>query len=431
MATILGGFVTNALLARLLSPQELGTYFLALSVVTLGAVTGSLGLNHAGIRFLAASMGLEQSGRARSTVRVVLSLGLVGTLVVSLTYATLGGFVGGLFGAPALAAVSGLVAGWMAVAASQVFLAELFRGLHDIRLATVFGALTTGNGVMPTGLLIVGLVSLWALGGEANLVTVMVLAAGSGLVSALTAGWFLRRRVASIPADGGGARVSAKEMLRVAWPLLLTNMTLFALAQADVWIVGIFRGQEDVAVYGAAARLVALVAVPLLVFNAFVPPVVAEMHAQGRREELERMLRGTATLGGIPSFFTLAFFALAGGPLLSLLFGAYYGAGASILAVLSVGQFARVWCGSCSTALMMTGHQKTVMLVTVFSGLVAVAIGFGAVGHYGALGVAAATSLGNILQSVLSWLMVKHTTGMWTHMSLTNISGFLRTARAG
>lgn len=430
MATILGGFVTNALLARLLSPQELGTYFLALSVVTLGAVTGSLGLNHAGVRFLAASVGLEQFGRARSTVRVVLSLGLLGAIGIGLAYALLGGLIGNLFAAPALAAVSGLLAGWVAVATVQGLLAELFRGLHDIRLATFFGALTSGNGVMPAGLLISCLVLLWATQGEANLVMVMGLSTGSGLASALTAGWFLRRRMASISVDGGDDRAMAQEILRVAWPLLLTNVTLFALAQADVWIVGAFRGQEEVAIYGAAARLVALVAIPLLVFNAFVPPMVAEMHAQGRLEELEHMLRSTATLSGLPSFFAFAIFALAGGPLLRLLFGDYYGVGASVLTVLSVGQFARVWFGSCSTALMMTGYQRTAMIVTVFSGLVAITVALGMVGPYGTLGVATAASLGNVLQSILAWLMVKRATGMWTHVSLTRLFGILKTARA-
>jgi O-antigen/teichoic acid export membrane protein len=429
MATVLGGFVTNALLARLLSPQELGTYFLALSVVTLGAVIGSLGLNQAGVRFLAASVGLEQFGRARSTMRVVFSGGLLGAIGIGLAYVLLGDLMGSLFAAPALAAVSGLMAGWAAVATVQGLLAELFRGLHDIRMATLFGALTSGNGVMSAGLLIACLALLLASRGEASLVTVMGLATGSGFASALTAGWFLRRKMASISMDGEDDRVTPKEILRVAWPLLLTNVTLFALAQADVWIVGAFRSQEDVAVYGAAARLVTLVAIPLLVFNAFVPPMVAEMHAQGRREELERVLRSTATLSGIPSFFAFALFALAGGPLLGLLFGDYYGAGASVLAVLSVGQFARVWCGSCGTALMMTGHQRIVMFVTAFSGLVAIAVALGTVGRYGMLGVATATSLGNTLQSILSWLMVKRATGMWTHFSLTKLFGFLRTVR--
>jgi O-antigen/teichoic acid export membrane protein len=220
-------------------------------------------------------------------------------------------------------------------------------------------------------------------------------------------------------------------MLHVTWPLLLMNVTLFALGQADVWIVGAFLGQEDVAVYGAAARLVALVAIPLLVFNAFVPPMVAEMHAQGRRGELERMLRSTATLGGIPSFFAFALFVLAGGQLLSLLFGDYYGVGAPVLAVLSLGQFARVWCGSSGTALVMTGHQRTVMVVTVVGGLVAVAVAVATVGQYGILGVAAATSVGNALQSILSWLMARRATGMWTHVSLGDLFGFLRAARAG
>lgn len=429
-ATVLIGFVSNALLARLLSPQDLGTYFLALSIVTLGAVIGSLGLNQAGVRFLAASMGLSQFRRARGVVRLVIALGLLGALGIGTTYALLGGLVGRVFESPALVAVSGLIAGWAAVATVQGLLSEIFRGLHDIRLATVFGSLTSGNGLVPGVLLIACLVSMWWVRGEASLALVMFLAAGSGLASALMAGWFLRRKVSVITSEGAGGKITAREMLQVAWPLLLTNLTLFALAQADVWILSAFRSQEEVAVYGAAARLVALVTIPLLVSNTFVPPLIAEMHAQGKREELERMLRTTATLSGIPAFLAFAIFVLASEPLLDLVFGDYYGAGASILVLLGVGQVARVWCGACGTTLMMSGHQRTMMLVTLASGLAAVAVGFYTVDRYGGLGVAAATALGNVLQSVLSWLMVKRATGMWTHASLTTLCGFVRAAKA-
>jgi O-antigen/teichoic acid export membrane protein len=38
------GIVTTMLLERMLSPAEFGAYFLALSIVSLGAVVGAMGL---------------------------------------------------------------------------------------------------------------------------------------------------------------------------------------------------------------------------------------------------------------------------------------------------------------------------------------------------------------------------------------------------
>jgi O-antigen/teichoic acid export membrane protein len=44
-ASVLAALMVNALLARLLSPQDFGAYFLALSTVYLGTTVGALGLN--------------------------------------------------------------------------------------------------------------------------------------------------------------------------------------------------------------------------------------------------------------------------------------------------------------------------------------------------------------------------------------------------
>jgi hypothetical protein len=70
------GIVTNGLLARLLSPQELGAYFLALSIVSLGAVLGSMGLPKTVVRLVAENMGLDRSGRTLRAIRTVLGLRL-------------------------------------------------------------------------------------------------------------------------------------------------------------------------------------------------------------------------------------------------------------------------------------------------------------------------------------------------------------------
>ena len=69
-------------------------------------------------------------------------------------------------------------------------------------------------------------------------------------------------------------------MLDDAIPFLLIALTSFVLLSADVWILGFF--DQDVAVYGMASRLVTFVAMPLLVVNLVLPPIVAEMYARGR-----------------------------------------------------------------------------------------------------------------------------------------------------
>ncbi len=423
------GLLSSAMLARLLSPQDMGNYFLAFSVVSLGAVVGSVGLPQVAVRFVAESLGTDRTARARYTVAAVLRLGLLGAIGAGLMYAVFGGAIGrGLFGAPALGALTGLIAAWIVALTLQNLLAETLRGFHDIRRATVFGGLVTA-------VLLVGCLGLlWWFDGQARLSTVLLLVIACTLSSTLLAGWTLHRKVISLPAARGLAgenRISPGEVLRVAWPLLVTNIALFALAQADLWIVGAFRPQQEVAIYGAAARVVALVGMPLLAVNAVLPPVIAEMYAQDKKRELERALRGVATLAGIPAFLAVAVFALAGQQLLGLVYGDYYREGATVLTLLSLGRLANTWAGACGLTLVMSGHQALLMAVTGVCGILTVSLALFAAGPYGTTGVAVAAAGGLALQNVSMWLAVRLTTGIWTHISLTALPELARTIRKG
>ncbi len=418
------GLVSNALLARLLSPQEFGTYLLVLSVASLGALVGCLGLNKAAVRFVAESMGLDEHARTRQTIRLVVGLGLLGSLAASSVYLLVGGFIGrAVFDAPALATVVGLTAGYVAVSTIQELFAETFRGFHDIKLATLFGGLTIGNsaGLLMRLLLLACLVALWFGSGETDLSTVMLIVVGSGSVSALVSGWFLYRKVTSLAEPSADERSGMRlgEILGVSAPLLVNALTVFVLIQADLWIVAAFSSQEEVAIYGAASRFVVLVTMPLMVVNSVLPPVIAEMYARGERNRLEGTVRPVATLTGVPSLLMLVLFALAGGPILGLVYGDFYQAGATVLALLSLGKLAMVWSGSCGLTLQMTGHQSLLMWISLVSGALFVAGALWAVRDFGAVGVAGVAAASMALQNLLTVLAARWKTGIWTHVSFS------------
>ena len=103
IVAVFTALVTNALLARLLSPQDLGAYFLALSLASFGVALGSLGLGRGIVRFVAESIGLGQPARARQAIRVVYRIGLPGALVTGLLYLFFGDIVAErVFHSPAL-----------------------------------------------------------------------------------------------------------------------------------------------------------------------------------------------------------------------------------------------------------------------------------------------------------------------------------------
>ena len=162
--------------------------------------------------------------------------------------------------------------------------------------------------------LLLGIVALlWVRSEQTSLATVLLVCIGSGSVSVVVSLWLLYGKVSSLgPSEGAQEEpVSDKEVLEDAIPFLAIALTSFVLLSADIWILGFF--DEEVAVYGMASRLVTFVAMPLLIVNLVLPPIVAGMYAQGQTGRLERTLRTFSTLAGVPSLLVLLVFMLLGG----------------------------------------------------------------------------------------------------------------------
>jgi O-antigen/teichoic acid export membrane protein len=130
------GLVTNFALLHMLTPPQYVVYGLALAIVTVGVVIGCMGLPKTVVQFIAENMPLNQTGRARRTISLVLGLVLLGALGVSLAYLLVADLAGNLLNSPALVALAGLMADWIAISIVQEITAETFRGFHDVRLAT-------------------------------------------------------------------------------------------------------------------------------------------------------------------------------------------------------------------------------------------------------------------------------------------------------
>jgi O-antigen/teichoic acid export membrane protein len=431
------GLATSALLTRLLSRSEVGVYFLAISVVTIGAVIGALGLPKTVVRFVAQSMALDQVGRARGVIYLVLGLGVVGALGVGLAYGLfVGKLLGNLFDSRALAALTGLMAGWIALSVVLEITAETFRGFHDIRMATLLGGSATGGksgGLVMRVLLLGGLAWVWLTTGETDVRTVVLISIGAGVASGLLSVWLLRSKVSSLGTSeagqaGAGGRIGAGEALRDALPVLLISLTSFVLLSAsDLWILGAFRPKEEVAIYAVSAQLVALIAMPLLMTNLVLPPIIAEMYAQGQMGRLERTVRTFSTLAGAPSLLFLAAFMLLGGPILGLVYGERLfppgspalHQGAIVLVLLSLGRLAAVWSGSCGAVLQFTGHQMSMLWVSLLTSPLFIIGALLVVRDYGPVGVAGMTALTAVVQNVIMVLVAKKKTGIWTHASLS------------
>jgi len=419
--TVLCTLINEAILSRMLGEEGYGTYVIAFSFVSVAAVTAQLGLHQTAVRFVAESIGTSRPGRARQTLRLVYRWGAVGALgmLVLLIAGPGARLVIGVWESPELAASIGALAVWAVLISFQVITSESFRGFKDLRFAALFGGAITG-------VLNVALLSTILLGfghqpiGVALRVVVVstALSLGIGLLV------LYRLHVVKLPRKDDS--LASRELFDTAAPLWAIVMVNAMLTNADRWILGAYLPKTEVAHYGAAARLVLLVSQPLILINLLVPPYIADLYARGEKRRLERILRQTAAIAGIPAIVVLLAFIFFGGPILGTFFPDSFRSAAGILAILSISKMMNVLTGSSGITMAMTGHQHILMRIAVTTSGLSIVACFFVVQRWGAIGVAITVSSGMSLLFLLQWLAAKKYTGMWTHPTIPSLDQIKR-----
>lgn len=349
---VLLSLLINAWLARLLSPADMGGYLFAFSLLSILVAFAQFGLPQTAVRRLAEAGVSQDKGSLSDYVRPILLLGVgIATVVAMAQF-----LAARMFDKPdgVLVANAAVLSVWLVAMALGGVLAEIFRGLHAVREATLFGGLTASL------ILVLLLAGASMSGWELGLADAVLLSCAAAMASLVISGLCLLRWMPQVFRRAGVGLRALRETALQSVPAGLIGVVLIfmSMGQMDVLMLGIFAGADDVAVYGAAARLVMLVSVSLLMVNAVVAPLIPELNTRGRRADLERLLRRTAAIAAIPAIGALAGMVVCGGAVLAIVYGDYYARGAVVLVILSLGQLVNVLAGSCNLVLVMTGNQN-------------------------------------------------------------------------
>lgn len=410
--------LVNALLARLLSATDMGAYFLILGLLGIAVGVVQFGLPQSTVKLLAEARVTQAPDRVAALARRLLGLAAL-TCLAGTGLAWVGVEVAAVW-FPALAPYRTEVALWLFALGFGGVLAEGFRGLNHIRDATLF------SGVLTSLLLLCLLAAAWGLGWRLNLDHALQLSVAAAMTSMALALLLTVKRQRGLlrPAQPAGMRLTA--IVGFCAPMWGNSLLALLLAQADVIMLGLMGDHGEIALYGASARLVALLSTSLIIVNSVISPMIAELHVQGRVAELERLLRGTAALAAAPSVAALLVLVLAGGPVLGLVYGSFYAEGAPVLAVLCIGQLVNVWSGSCNITLLMTGHHRLVFRINLACSVLTLAALVVLTRQFGAMGAATATSAGLCLGNVVNVWVVKRELGVWTTPDLDALWSRLR-----
>lgn len=375
-------FVSQVLLARWMGGFEYGIFVLVWTAMILAGNLSCLGFHTSVIRFIPEY--LEKGMLAE--LRGVLLTSRLFVLIASTAFAAIG-----VAGVVLLSASieSYYVVPFMLgmICLPMIALSDLLQGISRAN-SWVIAALAPTYIVRPVLILVFMAAALMAgcQPSAENAVIASILATyATTIVQLVRVTGRLDRK---IPA--GPRRTLFTHWFAVSLPIFLVESFFFLLTNADVLMVGAFMEPNDVAVYFATVKTLALVHFVYFAVKAG----VAQRYAQfthGNREKLAAFARETVSWTFWPSLL-MALAVLALGKPMLMLFGPGFDVGFPLLFLLVAGVVARAAVGPCESLLTMTGNQNICAFVYALTLVVNVALSVLLIPMLGLWGAAIATA---------------------------------------
>lgn len=242
----------------------------------------------------------------------------------------------------------------------------------------------------PLGILLL-LVAAVLAGLPASAETAALVAVSATLIVAAYQYFHLRNRLPhQVPS--GPARIELKSWVVISMPMLMVEGFLQLITSADVIMVSFFQNPDEVAVYFAASRTLALVH---FVYFAVRAASAHRFSAYTHSQDLKGLAAYTrqATLWTFWPSLVAGLGLLIIAPLLLRLFGNGFESGYHLIALLMIGVLARASVGPADALLSMTGHQRTCAGIYAATFVLNVLLNLIFIPLLGLAGAAIATSL--------------------------------------
>ncbi len=199
--------------------------------------------------------------------------------------------------------------------------------------------------------------------------------------------------------------------LATSLPILLVESFYLLLSYTDVLVLQQFRPAEEVGVYYAVVKTLALVSFIHYAMSATTAHRFTEYHAAGDKERLAAYVRHAIVWTFWPSLGATVLLLALGEPILWL-FGPQFTEGYGIMFVAAIGLMVRAAIGPVERLLNMLGHQNVCALAYALAFGVNLVLCLVLVPRFGGYGAAAATSAALTFETVLLFWIVRRRLGL-------------------
>ncbi|HEY1362130.1 MAG TPA: oligosaccharide flippase family protein [Xanthobacteraceae bacterium] len=228
----------------------------------------------------------------------------------------------------------------------------------------------------------------------------------------------LVNRRLSVRIEAGIRTYDFKRWLATAMPILLVGGFYSLLTYADVLVLQHFRPPDEVAVYYAAAKTLALVSFIHYSVAATAAHRFSSYHVAGDRAGLSAFIAQSIKWTFWPSLASTGLLLLFGRSVLGL-FGAQFTDGYHLMFIMAMGLLARAAVGPIERLLNMLGEQRLCALVYAGAFAVNLTLSVVLIPPLGGTGAAIATASALILESSLLFFVTRSRLGfrafIWGH----------------
>ena len=393
------GYLSRMIIARFLGASDYGLVCLAFAGVSIAVSLSLVGLPAGVTRYVSFYKGKEDKGRIKGTIVGAIKISLPLSLIfVLILFAGAEWISVHVFHEPRLASVlmifavsipfwvlrsnfNSAVVGFQ-VLQYQVYVNQFFENIF--KLAAIVALLALGFGVL-------GAAGGWTL---------------AIVLTPFLAFYFLEKKVFPVFNTKVKAISVNKELLFFSFPLIFAGLAGLITGWTDTLMLGYFSTTSDVGIYNTALPTAKLLSVGAGAFGAIFMPVVSELYARDRIEDLKSVY-STVTKWilsiTLPLFLLMFLFSK---ELINILFGSEFVAGATALSILAFSYFISSLFGLSAPLLQSYGRTKIIMGGSFAGAGANFGLNLLLIPIYGVKGAAIATGISFALMSIFYFFFV-------------------------
>jgi O-antigen/teichoic acid export membrane protein len=391
------------LLARWMGSFEFGVYIYVWTWVLMIGALSDMGLSSAARRFIPEYTELKALDRLRGFLTgscwlafaIATAIAVVGALGIFLIAPWLDHFVViPLYLACVMIPIYGVVQVQSGIAASYDWPNLAFLPFYIIRTSAI--------------IVLMGLA--WLAGAPTDATTALIISIIT--IYGITIGQMVvlnRRLKAKVPA--GPKTYQVKTWLATSMPIFVVEGFYLLLTYVDILAIEHYRTPDEVAVYYAGARLLAIVAFVYFAIAGATTHKFTEYHVSGDKQRLASFFAETIRWTFWPSLAVCAAILAFGKPLLYL-FGSNFQDGYPVMFILAVGMLARAAVGPAERLLNMLGDRKKCAGVYAGAFAINLVLCIVLIPRIGIEGAGVATSTALIVESIFLYYIARRRLGL-------------------